>query len=218
MQLELQSGEREQRMGEPFRPFEIGTDYLLLVDGKPRQNGALDFLASRGIQLPEGSPEDSPDMETVWGLANRKNEKVQDVIQTQGVRAFPGSVRLLHHLRQEGIRSAVVTSSTNADRTLEAAGIADLFDAKVDGNVAAELSLAGKPEPDTFLEAARRLDVTPSRAVVVEDAISGVQAGKRGEFGLVLGVARNISPDELRHNGADVVVSDLGDLLPSNDQ
>jgi alpha,alpha-trehalose phosphorylase len=206
--------EREERMSEPFRPFEIGTDYLLLVDGKPRWNGALDFLASRGIQLPEGSPDDSPDMETVWGLANRKNEKVQEVIQTKGVRAFPGSVRLLHRLRQEGIRSAVVTSSTNAERTLEAAGIADLFDAKVDGNVAAELGLAGKPEPETFLEAARRLDVEPSRAVVVEDALSGVQAGKRGGFGLVLGVARNISPDEMRHNGADVVVSDLGDLIP----
>jgi alpha,alpha-trehalose phosphorylase len=210
--------EREQRMGEPFRPFEIGTDYLLLVDGKPRRNGALDFLASRGIQLPEGSPEDAPDTETVWGLANRKNEKVQEVIQTKGVRAFPGSVRLLHRLRQEGIRSAVVTSSTNAERTLEAAGIAHLFDAKVDGNVAAELDLAGKPEPDTFLEAARRLDAEPARAVVVEDALSGVQAGKRGGFGLVLGVARHISPDEMRHNGADVVVSDLGELLPSDDE
>jgi alpha,alpha-trehalose phosphorylase len=206
---------RERQAGEPFRPFEIGTDYLLLVDGKPRLNGALDFLASRGIQLPEGTPEDSRDMQTAWGLANRKNEKVNEIITDKGVQAFPGSVRMLHHLRREGFRTAVVTSSTNAERALESAGIADLFDARVDGKIAAELELAGKPEPDTFLEAARRLGTAPSRAVVVEDALSGVQAGKRGGFGLVLGVARNISPDELRHNGADIVVSDLGDLLPS---
>jgi len=205
---------REERTGEPFRPFEIGTDYLLLVDGKPRQIGALDFLDSRGIQLPEGSPEDTSDMETVWGLANRKNQKVHQLMRDEGVRAFPGSVRLLHHLRRKGVRTAVVTSSSNADMTLEAAGIAHLFDAKVDGNVAAELELAGKPEADTFLEAARRLGAAPSRAVVVEDALSGVQAGTRGGFGLVLGVARHVSPEELRHNGADIVVSDLGDLLP----
>ena len=205
---------REQRLGEPFRPFETGTDYLLLVDGKPRENGAKDFLASRGIQLPMGSPEDTGDMETVWGLGNRKNEMVQEVIRTRGVQAFPGSVRLLHRLRQAGIRTAVVTSSTNADLTLKAAGIAGLFDAKVDGSLAAELDLAGKPEPDTFLEAARLLNSEPGRAVVIEDSLSGVQSGKRGGFGLVIGVARSISADELRRNGAHLVVADLGDLLP----
>jgi beta-phosphoglucomutase family hydrolase len=205
--------ERERRLGEPFRPFEIA-DYLLLVDGKPRENGTQDFLASRGIQLPKGSPRDAPEMETEWGLSNRKNNRVHEVIRREGVHAFPGSVRLLHRLRREGIRTAVVTSSANADLTLEAAGIADLFDAKVDGNVAAALDLAGKPEPDPYLEAARRLGAEPARAVVIEDALSGVQAGKRGGFGLVLGVARSVSPDEMRRNGADVVVADLGDLLP----
>lgn len=209
--------DRERRLGEPFRPFEIGADYLLLVDGKPREKGAHDFLVSRGIQLPKGAPEDSPDMETEWGLSNRKNDMVHEAIRSKGVNAFPGSVRLLRHLRRRGILTAVVTSSTNAEMTLEAAGIADCFDAKVDGNVAAELNLAGKPEPDAYLEAARRLGSTPARSVVVEDALSGVQAGKRGGFGLVLGVARNVLPDELQRNGADVVVTDLGDLLPPSD-
>jgi alpha,alpha-trehalose phosphorylase len=207
--------ERAERLDEPFRPFEIGTDYLLLVDGKPRENGTHDFLSSRGIQLPKGSPEDHEDMETEWGLGNRKNKMVHEVIRTQGVHAFPGSVRLLHLLRQRGFRTAVVTSSTNADLTLEAAAIDKLFDAKVDGSVAAGLNLAGKPEPDTYLEAARRLAVEPTRAVVIEDALSGVQAGRRGNFGLVLGVARNVSADEMQRNGADVVVADLGELVPS---
>jgi len=205
---------REQQLGEPFRPFEIGTDYLLLVDGKPREDGTHAFLASRGIQLPKGSRQDEPGMETEWGLSNRKNDLVQEIIRSKGVRAYPGSIRLLHRLRGEGMRTAVVTSSANADLTLEAAGIADLFDAKVDGNVAADLGLAGKPEPEPYLEAARRLGAAPARTVVIEDALSGVQAGKRGGFGLVLGVARSVSPDEMRRNGADVVVSDLGDLLP----
>ena len=206
---------REEKQGEPFRPFEIGTDYLLLVDGKLRENGTHAFLESRGIQLPKGSREDTPDMETEWGLSNRKNDIVQEIIRTKGVQTFAGSVRLLHRLRQSGIRTAVVTSSTNAEATLEAAGIADLFDTKVDGNVSASLSLAGKPEPDPYLEAARRLGVAPARAVVIEDALSGVEAGRRGGFGLVLGVARSVSMDEMRRNGADVVVTDLGDLLPN---
>jgi len=153
-------------------------------------------------------------METEWALSNRKNDLVQEIIRSKGVHAYPGSIRLLHRLRQEGIRTAVVTSSANADLTLEAAGIADLFDAKVDGNVSAELGLAGKPDPEPYLEAARRLGAAPERTVVIEDALSGVQAGKRGGFGLVLGVARSVSPDEMRRNGADIVVADLGDLLP----
>ncbi len=206
--------ERARRLDEPFRPFEIGTDYLLLVDGKPREDGAHAFLASRAIQLPKGTPQDPAGAETEWGLSNRKNMMVHEIIQTRGVHAFPGSIRMLHRLRERGIRTAVVTSSTNAELTLEAAGIAGLFDARVDGNVAAALELPGKPEPDTFLEAARRLGAEPARAVVIEDAISGVQAGKRGGFGLVLGVARNVSPDEMQRNGADVVVADLGELVP----
>ncbi len=206
--------QRAERLGESFRPFEIGTDYLLLVDGKPRENGTRDFLASRGIQLPNGSPEDTPGMETIHGLGNRKNELVQEVIRSQGVHAFPGSVRVLELLRRNGIRTAVVTSSTNATLTLEAAGIDHLLDAQVDGKVAAELQLAGKPEPDTFLEAARRVGADPARAVVVEDALVGVQAGKRGGFGLVLGVARSVSPGEMQRHGADVVVTDLGEIVP----
>ncbi|MCK9276440.1 MAG: HAD-IA family hydrolase [Syntrophales bacterium] len=206
--------DRERRLGEPFRPFEIGTEYLLLVDGKLREEGTHDFLASRGIQLPKGSPEDSPDMETEWALSNRKNNRVHEIIREGGVHAFPGSVRLLQHLHRDGFRTAVVTSSANADMTLEAAGIAGLFDAKVDGNVISELQLAGKPDPDSYLEAARRIGALPERSVVVEDALSGVQAGRRGGFGLVLGVSRSVTPDELRRNGADAVVSDLGELLP----
>ena len=206
--------EREERRGEPFRPFETRTDYLLFVDGKPRQDGVRDFLESRGIHLPKGSPDDPPDAETQWGLGNRKNEQVMEVIRKEGVRAFPGSVRMVKRLRQEGIRTAVVTASANAASLLEAAGIADLFDTMVDGKLAMELNLEGKPAPDTFLEAARRLEVSPQRAVVVEDALAGVQAGKEGGFGLVLGVARSRDPDELSHNGADVVVGDLGELVP----
>ncbi|MGM0669291.1 MAG: beta-phosphoglucomutase family hydrolase, partial [Gemmatimonadota bacterium] len=206
--------EREERRGEPFRPFELRTDYLLFVDGKPRQDGVRDFLESRGIHLPTGSPDDPPDVETQWGLGNRKNEQVLEVIRTEGVRAFPGSVRMVKRLRQEGIRTAVVTASANAASLLEAAGIEDLFDTMVDGNLALELNLKGKPAPDTYLEAARRLETSPERAVVVEDALAGVQAGKEGGFGLVLGVARSRNPDELTHKGADVVVGDLGELVP----
>jgi alpha,alpha-trehalose phosphorylase len=210
--------ERAERTGEPFRPFEIGTDYLLHVDGKPRQDGVHDFLVSRSIQLPVGSPEDPPEAETEWGLGNRKNALVNTVIREEGVSAFPGSVRVLQRLRASGLRTAVVTSSTNAEATLRAAGLLDFFDAQVDGKVASELGLAGKPAPDTYLEAARRLGVPPSRAVVVEDALSGVQAGRRGNFGLVLGIARGATPDELSRNGADVVVGDLGELLPEEEE
>ena len=206
--------EREERRGEPFRPFETRTDYLLFVDGKPRQDGVRDFLESRGIHLPKGSPDDPPDTETQWGLGNRKNEQVLEVIRKEGVRAFPGSVRMVKRLREEGIRTALVTASANAASLMEAAGIEDLFDTMVDGNLALELNLQGKPAPDTYLEAARRLETSPQRAVVVEDALAGVQAGREGGFGLVLGVARSRNPDELTHRGADVVVGDLGELVP----
>ncbi|MFO7653527.1 MAG: beta-phosphoglucomutase family hydrolase [Candidatus Krumholzibacteriia bacterium] len=204
--------ERSERRGEPFRPFEVGTDYLLHVDGKPRLAGVHDFLVSRGIILPAGEPDDPPQKETEWGLGNRKNELVHEVIRTEGVRAYPGTIDVLHRLRERGVRTALVTSSTNAELTLEAAGVIDLFDARVDGTTALAERLPGKPAPDTYLAAARRLGVEPDRAVVVEDAISGVEAGRRGDFGLVIGVARAATPDELRRNGADVVVEDLGDL------
>jgi alpha,alpha-trehalose phosphorylase len=176
--------------------------------------GVHDFLESRGISLPPGDANDPPEAETEAGLGTRKNDLVQEVIRQEGVRAFEGTIRFLEHVRKAGIRTAVVTSSTNAGLTLEAAGIGHLFDARVDGNVAHTLDLEGKPEPDTYLEAARRLGVAPDRAVVVEDALAGVQAGNRGGFGLVIGVARAASPDELKRNGADIAVSDLAQLLP----
>jgi alpha,alpha-trehalase len=200
--------------GARFEPFDIAADYLRYVDGKPRFDGVRDFLRSRSIELPEGSPDDPPTRETVCGVGNRKNDLVNEVIASDGVEAYPGSVALVRRLRAEGLRTAVVTSSTNCARVLEAAGIGDLFETKVDGNDLLELSLGGKPAPDTFLEAARRLGVDPKRAVVVEDAIAGVQAGRAGGFGLVLGVARKGNAEALAENGADRVVGDLAELLP----
>ncbi len=209
--------ERADQRSEPFRPFEPGTDYLLFVNGKPRQEGVRDFLESRGIHIPEGSPEDPPEAETRWGLGKRKNKRVQEVMHREGVRAFPGSVRMVEHLRKEGFRTAVVTASANAEALLETAGIGHLFDARVDGHVARKRHLTGKPAPDMYLEAARMLGVPPDRAVVVESSLPGIQAGRRGGFGLVLGVARAGGNDELLRNGADLVVGDLGELLPNED-
>ena len=199
--------------GEPFQPFDIGSDYLRYVDGKPRYDGVRDFLDSRGIELPEGAPDDPPGRETVCGLGNRKNEMVNATIASDGVEAYPSSVALVRQLREAGIRNAVVTSSTNCQTVLRGAKIEDLFETRVDGNDVRELGLAGKPAPDAFLEAARRLGVDPKRAVVVEDAIVGVQAGRAGGFGLVLGVARKDNAAELSENGADVVVKDLQEVL-----
>jgi beta-phosphoglucomutase family hydrolase len=210
--------ERSDRTGEPFRPFEIGTDYLLHVDGKPRQDGVRDFLASRAIQVPAGSPGDSPEADSIWGIGNRKNKLINTMIREEGVRAYEGSVKVVKELRRLGLSLAVVTSSTNGETTLAAAGIKGLFDVLVDGNVARDENLAGKPAPDTYLHAARLLNVEPARTVVVEDAISGVQAGRNGNFGLVLGVARGANAEELLRNGADLVVSDLGELLPKADE
>ena len=205
---------------EPFRPFEIATDYKLYVDGKPRFDGVRDFLKSRAIQLPEGSPDDPAKKETVCGLGNCKNELVNDVIETVGVESYERSVAFLMHVRHEGIKTAVVTSSQNCEAVLKAAKIRDLFDTKVDGHTIVEQHLAGKPAPDSFLKAAEILGVQTKRAVVVEDAISGVQAGAKGAFGLVIGVARKGNAEELRKNGAHIVVNDLGELLqqklPSN--
>ncbi len=201
------------RTGEPFQPFEIATDYRLYVDGKPRFDGVRDFLRSRGIELPEGTPDDSPQTETVCGLGNRKNELINAVLESDGVESYEGSVALIRQIRGEGIAVAVVTSSQNCDAVLKAAGIGDLFSVKVDGNVIHDQHLSGKPAPDGFLAAAKSLGVDPKRAVVVEDAISGVQAGRNGGFGLVIGVARKGDSEELRNHGADIVVKDLGELL-----
>jgi beta-phosphoglucomutase family hydrolase len=205
--------ERARAAGEDLRAFEIATDYRLYVDGKPRFDGVRDFLASRGIALPEGAPDATPGEESVCGLGNRKNEMVNVAIAERGVEAYPGSVALVRRLRDEGVKTAVVSSSTNCETVLVAAKIADLFDTRVDGDVAARLGLPGKPAPDTFLEAARRLGVEPGRAVVVEDAIAGVESGRAGHFGLVVGVARKDDVEALRESGADVVVHDLGELV-----
>jgi beta-phosphoglucomutase family hydrolase len=206
---------RSAETGEPFIPFDIGTDYKLYVDGKLRDEGVSSFLDSRGIKLPFGDVGDPPGRETVIGLGNRKNDLVSKIIETEGVDIFEGSLALVRHLRKKGIKTAVVSASKNCETVLKVTGITDLFDVMVDGNVAARLGLPGKPAPDTFLKAAQMLDTDPERAVVVEDAISGVQAGRAGEFGLVIGVDRHGEPDSLRDNGADIVVDDLDKLLPS---
>jgi beta-phosphoglucomutase family hydrolase len=198
---------------EPFRPFEIETDYKQYVDGKPRYEGVRSFLASRHISLPEGTPGDPPTAETVCGLGNRKDELVKAAIDRGEVDPYPGSVALVRRLREQGIRTAVVSSSNNCEQVLRAAGILDLFEARVDGLVASQLRLPGKPAPDTFLKAAQLLGVRPARAVVVEDALAGVAAGRAGGFGLVVGVDREGGGDALRAHGADVVVTDLGELL-----
>jgi len=201
-----------KQTGQPLHPFDVATDYKLYVDGKPRYLGVRDFLQSRGIALPEGTPDDLPTAETVCGLGNWKNELVNQRLSL-GVEAYPGSVAFLRYARGFGIKTAVVTSSQNCETVLRAAKIHDLFDARVDGVVIAEHGLTGKPAPDSFLKAAEMLGVTPDSAVVIEDAISGVQAGARGGFGLVIGVDRKGNADELKTNGARMVVRDLAELL-----
>ena len=198
--------------GEAFRPFDLATDYRLYVDGKPRFDGVRDFLSSRGIQLANGDPEDPPKRETVCGLGNRKNDLVNALIAEGGVVPYEGSVRLIRQLRDEGFKTAVVTSSQNCTTVLKAAKLDGLFEVKVDGNTIKAQHLAGKPAPDTFLMAAKLLAVAPTRAVVIEDAISGVQAGSNGNFALVIGVARKANAEELQQHGADLVVNDLGEL------
>ena len=204
---------RSAEKNEPFCPFDIETDYRLYVDGKPRFNGVRDFLTSRKINLPEGTHQDPSNAETVGGLGNRKNDLINEVIESDGVEAYEGTITLARQIRDAGIKIAVVTSSQNCNVVLKAVNITDLFEAKVDGNVIHELHLSGKPAPDSFLEGAKRLGVQPARAVVVEDAISGVQAGRNGKFGLVIGVDRKGYADELKKNGADIVVKDLGEFL-----
>ncbi len=201
------------RNAVPFRPFDISVEYKLYVDGKPRYDGVRDFLKSRGIDLPEGTPTDPTIAETICGLGNRKTELVKHLLASSGADAYPGSIAFIKYLRRMGIKTAVVTSSQNCQAVLHAAKIGDLFDARVDGLVLIEHGLAGKPAPDSFLKAAETLGVIPQRSVVIEDAISGVQAGAAGGFGLVIGVARKGNTEELRANGADIVVNDLGQLV-----
>jgi beta-phosphoglucomutase family hydrolase len=207
--------ERAERAGEEFVPFDPDRDYAQYVDGKPRLDGVRSFLASRGIELAEGGPDDPPSAETVVGLGLRKNEIVLRLIHERGVEAYPGSVRYLEAARDAGLRRAVVSSSTNCRDVLQAAGIEELFEVRVDGVVAEREGLKGKPAPDTFLAAAGRFELDPGEAAVFEDALAGVAAGRAGAFGCVVGVDRvgEGHGDQLRDHGATAVIRDLAELL-----
>ncbi|WGD36500.1 HAD-IA family hydrolase [Lysinibacter sp. HNR] len=191
------------------------SDYFSYLDGKPRYEGVESLLESRSITLPWGTPSDSPDAETVCGLGNRKNVEFSHILATDGVNAYPGSLRFLNALAHTPLRLGVVSSSKNAEAVLGAAGLRERFPVVIDGVVSETKDLPGKPQPDTFEFAARLLDSTPQRSVVVEDAISGIQAGRTGDFGLVIGVDRGVGHTALLQAGADIVVSDLDDLVPS---
>src|SRR5579871_1637341 len=205
--------ERAAATGTPFVPFDPVADYDAYVDGKPRLDGTRSFLRSRGIELPEGTPADPPGTPTVHGLSNRKNELVLAMLAAGAVQVYPGSVGYIRSVKRQGISTAIVSSSANTAQVLESAGIADLFDARVDGIVAAERGLRGKPAPDTFLAAAQLLGVTHDHAAVFEDALAGVEAGRAGRFALVVGVDRVGQAAQLAAHGADVVVRDLAELL-----
>jgi beta-phosphoglucomutase family hydrolase len=205
--------ERSRKTGEPFVPFDPVADYDEYVDGKPRADGTRSFLESRGIHLPEGSDDDPPSAETVHGLGNRKNEIVLRKIREDGVEAYPGSVTYLRAVKEAGLPRAVVSSSANCKDVLIAAGIEDMFDARIDGVVAEEQHLHGKPAPDTYLAGAKALGLEPAAAAVFEDALAGVASGRAGKFGFVVGVDRVGQAEALKEHGADVVVKDLSELL-----
>lgn len=199
--------------GTTFVPFDAGREYDRYVDGKPRLDGTRSFLQSRGIHLPEGNPDDPPGTHTIYGLSNRKNALVLEMIDTMGVEVYDGSVRYIKRVREAGLRTAVVSSSANTVQVLNVAGLAGLFDTRIDGVIAKERGLAGKPAPDTFLAAAQDLGVPPARAAVFEDALAGVEAGRAGHFGVVVGVDRTGQAKDLAEHGADIVVQDLEELL-----
>lgn len=203
---------RAEKSGTSFIEFSHETDYLTYVDGKPRYQGVASFLESRQIHLPFGDPEDPPNWETVCGLGNRKNQLFNQMIAGGNVTVFQSSVNLIRQLKQAGIRLGVASSSKNCAAVLHAVGLLDLFETRVDGLVSAELGLEGKPQADIFTTACRNLGVPNHLAVVVEDAVSGVQAGRNGAFGLVLGIAREGNATELLENGADLVVTDLAEI------
>ena len=194
-----------------FEPF-THEDYLRFVDGKPRYDGVRDFLASRRLSLPWGDPSDAPEAETVCGLGNRKDAYFHRLVAERGVQPYPSTVALIDELKRAGVRVAIISASRNTSRILEAAGVRGLFEAQVDGEVAAALGLPGKPDPAVFVEAAHRVGATPARAVVVEDAIAGVEAGRRGAFALVIGVDRGGNREALAAAGADAVVADLAEV------
>jgi trehalose 6-phosphate phosphatase len=200
---------------DPLRPFDLDADYARYVDGKPRYDGVRDFLLSRGIDLPMGDPSDSQDEETVCGLGNRKNAFFNAEVREHGVKTFPSTIEVIGQLHEAGIRTGLMSSSKNTAMVLDVTGTTDLFEVRVDGVVAAEVGLPGKPDPAMYLEAARRMGVEAARSVVVEDALSGVEAGRRGGFGLVIGVDRLGQAEALREAGADVVVDDLAEVAVS---
>jgi beta-phosphoglucomutase family hydrolase len=205
--------DRAGRTGEKLVPFDPVADYDTYVDGKPRYDGVRSFLASRGIRLPEGDPSDPPSAETVYGLGNRKNELVLAMLKRDGVQVYEGSVRYVRAVRDAGLHRAVVSASANCREVLQAAGIEDLFEVRIDGIVVEEKHLKGKPAPDTFLAAAEELGAKPAEAAVFEDALAGVEAGRAGHFGFVVGVDRTGQREALVQHGADIVVSDLAELL-----
>jgi beta-phosphoglucomutase family hydrolase len=197
---------------EKHKVFTHEEDYLPFVDGKPRYKGVADFLASRNINIPYGLPSDEPEMETVCGLGNRKNQYFNLILETEGVEVYESTIELIHELISREIKIGVASSSANCKKVLEKVGILDLFQTRVDGEVSALLKLKGKPEPDIFTTAADNLMAGYNKSVVVEDAVSGVQAGRKGGFGLVLGIAREGNADELLKNGAHIVVEDISEI------
>ena len=203
---------RAEETGGPFKEFTYEEDYLTYVDGKPRYKGVQSFLESRGISLDFGDPSDGTDKETVCGLGNRKNTKFVEVLKAEGAEVYQTTVNLIHDLRSKGIRIGVASSSANCQYILQSTGLEELFETRVDGVVSRELGLKGKPEGDIFVTAAENVGAKPNRAIVVEDAVSGVQAGVHGGFGLVIGVARENNQDDLKSNGADVVIDDFAGI------
>jgi beta-phosphoglucomutase family hydrolase len=207
--------DRAEKTGEKFVPFDAATDYRQYVDGKKREDGVRSFLGSRGIEIPDGNPDDADDAETVYGLGNRKNDMFNKVLKKDGVEVFDGSLRYLEAVSAEGLGIAVVSASANTPEVLKITGLDRFIQQRVDGNTLREEHLPGKPAPDSFLRGAQLLDVAPDAAAVFEDALSGVAAGHAGHFGYVVGVDRVGQAEELRKSGADVVVTDLAELLQS---
>lgn len=204
---------RAEADGTEFVPFDIATDYVKYVDGRLRQDGVRGFLESRGIELPEGSPDDDEHQETINGLGTRKNNRVVELIRTEGVETFADAIVLLNAVRASGLKTAVVSASKNTPDVLRVTNLADKFDYVMHGGIAGEMGLPGKPAPDTFIAAAEALGETPATCAVLEDAISGVQAGRDGKFGYVIGVDRVNHGEELRAKGADIVLRNLEDLV-----
>jgi len=205
--------QRAERDSKTFKEFTLGEDYLTYVDGKPREKGIQSFLESRQIQIPLGDPSDKIDQETVCGLGNRKNLKFCKALERDGVEVYESTVKLMHDLKAKSIHIGVASSSKNCQFILQSTELEDLFETRVDGVVSAELGLKGKPEADIFIKATENMGCTPKRTVIVEDAVSGVQAGRNGNFGLVVGLARENNEKELKANGGDFVVDDFEGIL-----